>query len=260
MTSPFPGIDPYLERQKLWPDFHARFIPSLCDAILDRLPESYVARIDERMNLVEVPASEVKLVRPDLTVLGHGSERALGALPGGTLTLAPEVIPLKFLEEYREIFIEILHTSDQRLVTVVELLSPSNKTGDGRRDYLVKRNGLMHQDVHLVELDFLVAGQRLPMERALPAGDYYALVARGDRRPDCEVYAWTVRQPLPTIPIPLLAPDPDIPVDLAAVFRSVFERARYQRSIDYGAPLTLPLKPEDREWAEGLATAARQGR
>ena len=250
MPSPFPGIDPYLETQNLWADFHATFICLLCDAIWDRLPESYLVRINERMTLFEVPAAEAKPVRPNLTVLERGSEP----------TLEPKVIPLKFLEEYREVFIEILHATDRRLVTVVELLSPGNKAGSSRRDYLAKRNGLMPQDVHFVELDFLVAGQRLPMERPLPAGDYYALVARGDRRPDCEVYAWTVRQPLPTIPIPLLASDSDVPVDLAAVFRSVFERARYQRSIDYGAPLTLPLRPEDREWAEGLATAARHGR
>jgi Protein of unknown function (DUF4058) len=258
MPSPFPGIDPYLEGQGLWPDFHVSFLAELRNALADRLPESYVARIDERMNLVEVPTEEVKLVRPDVAVMRQGPERSASPRPRGTLTLEPVTIPLKFLEEFREVYIEILHGLDRRLVAVVELLSPSNKAGNGRRDYLAKRNGLMQQEVHLVELDFLIAGHRLPMEQPLPAGDFFALVARGDRRPDCAVYAWTVRDPLPTIPIPLLLPDPDVLVDLAPLFASVYERARYARSIDYNAPLTLPLKPEDRAWAEELARTSRR--
>src|SRR5205085_8771496 len=128
----------------------------------------------------------------------------------GALALEPVTIPLMILDETREVFIEILHRPDRSLVSVLELLSPSNKIDPGRGDYLAKRNAILRQPVHLVELDLLVGGRRLPMDRPLPAGDYYVLVARGDRRPDCDVYAWTVRQPLPTFRVPLLAPDPDI--------------------------------------------------
>jgi hypothetical protein len=253
MPSPFPGIDPYLESQELWPDFHVRFITALADAINEKLPEPYVARIDERMNLVERPKEEVKQIRPDLTVARQGPGHTTAASAQGTLTLEPVTLPLKFLEEYREVFIEILHWPDQRVVAVVELLSPSNKAGNSRRDYLVKRNGLMKRDVHLIELDFLVGGRRLPMESPLPPGDYFALLARAERRPDCDVFAWTVRDRLPTIPVPLLAPDADLHVDLAPLFASVYERARYPRSIDYRAPLAIPLDPESRTWAEELA-------
>ena len=57
MPSPFPGIDPYLESQDLWPDFHVGFTATLCDAISEQLPDPYVARIDERMNLVDTVAT-----------------------------------------------------------------------------------------------------------------------------------------------------------------------------------------------------------
>jgi hypothetical protein len=255
MSSPFPGIDPYLESQDLWPDCHVNFITTLRASINEKLPEPYVARIDERMNLFELHKEE-KQIRLDLAVVRQRAGQATAASPGGTLTLEPVTIPLKYLDEYREAFIEIHHRPTDKVVAVVEVLSPGNKTGNSRRDYLAKRNGLMNRDVHLIEFDFLLGGRRLPMEQPLPPGDYFAFVARAERRPDCDVFAWTVRDTLPLILIPLLAPDPDIVVELAAIFASVYQEARYAESIDYGAPLTLPLAPEDRAWAEELARMA----
>ena len=253
--SPFPGIDPYLEGQNLWHDFHPAFIAALRDALSDRLPDPYVARIDERLNLMEYTVESARAFRPDFAVVreGPGPARAERSEPGGTATLEPTTIPLKFLEEHRETSLEIWHGPDRRLVTAIELLSPSNKSGAGHRDYLAKRNALIRQEINLVELDFLVAGRRPPMEAPLPAGDYFAFVAPGDRRPDCDVYAWTVRDRIPVIPIPLLPPDPPINVDLGPIFAGVYARARYGRSIDYLAPLALPLLPEERGWAEALA-------
>ena len=160
---------------------------------------------------------------------------------------------MKYLEVESEIYLEILKLPEQRVVTIVELLSPSSKAGAGRRDYLAKRHGLMVPDVHLVELDFLIGGHRLPMERPLPPGDYFALIARAERRPDCEFFAWAVRDSLPIIPIPLLPPDSDVLIDLAPSFASVYERGRYARLIKYDAPLDVPLAPDDRAWAEELA-------
>ncbi len=254
MASPFPGFDPFIESQGLWQDFHHRLTGGLCDAISDRLPESYIALIDERMRLVEIPVQGARQFLPDVSVLRHGEGQSSRIASGGTLTLEPEVIPLNYLEETREAFIEILHLPERRLVTVLEVLSPSNKTGDGRLDYLAKRNAFIRQEVHLVELDLLIEGRRLPMSRRLPRGDYYAFVARAERRPDCEVFAWSIRRPLPTIPVPLLAPDPDILIELGPIFASVYDRARYNRSIDYKAALSLPLSPDDLEWSGAVAS------
>ena len=257
MPSPFPGIDPYLDSQGRWLDFHARFLPVICDAINEQLPEAYVAQLDERMTLVELPNEEaIKSIRPDVTVV-QGESRpesvpAASSASRGALTPEPVTIPMKYLEVESEIYLEILYLPDQKVVTIVELLSPSNKAGAGRRDYLAKRHGLTVPDVHLVELDFLLGGHRLPMERPLPPGDYYALIARAERRPDCDVFAWTVRDPLPIIPIPLLPPDSDVLIDLAPSFASVYERGRYARLIKYHAPLDVPLAPDDRAWAEEL--------
>jgi hypothetical protein len=219
------------------------------------LPDIYEARIDERVNLVELPHKKVRRIAPDVAV----SRRGLS--PGGSAssvavavaTLEPVTIPLVIEEETRETYIEILHRPDRTLVAVLELLSPTNKEEPGRSAYLAKRNTLLVHDVHLVELDLLVAGRRLPLAEDYPRGDYFALVARADRRPDCDVYARTLRQPLPTLPIPLRAPDPDLFIDLAAVFATTYERGRYARSVDYTTPVTLPLPADVLAWSHERA-------
>jgi len=132
---------------------------------------------------------------------------------------------------------------------VLEMLSPANKAGDGYADFCSKRLAILRRNTHLVELDLLLGGRRLPLSKPLPAGDYYALVSRGDRRPDCEVYSWSLRQPLPRIPIPLRAPDADIFVDLQAVFRQTYERGRYARSLRYGQSPLAPVRHKDQRWA-----------
>ncbi len=86
--------------------------------------------------------------------------------------------------------------------------SPWNQSGEGYWEYRARRRKLTRQNVHLVELDLLVRGQRLPMEQELPPADFYVFLSRGDRRPQCDVFAWSVRQPLPRNPIPLRRPIP----------------------------------------------------
>jgi hypothetical protein len=258
MRSPFPGIDPYLESQDLWPDFHARFLIYCCDAISARLPNAYIALVDERIRLVEPLSGHESLIRPDLIVEHREPATPVPATSAGAATaiLEPVVIPLPEFEEMRQTQIRILHVSDRSVVTVLELLSPSNKVNSGVFDYLDKRVKLQAQPVHLIELDFLLGGQRLPMRRPLPSGDYFALIARAERRPNCDVYAWSVRHPLPEIPVPLRPPDPDIFINLAGLYAMAFERGSYARVLDYQTPLQVPLSPEDRAWAEELVRSA----
>jgi hypothetical protein len=220
------------------------------------LPDNYEVRMDERVNLVELPAEKIKRIEPDLALSQRGSSRTLRAAPAGVATLEPVTISLPVEEETRETYIEILHRPNRTLVGVLELLSPSNKEEPGRGLYLARRNALLRYPVNLVELDLLLGGRRLPLERDLPPGDYFALSARADRRPLCEVYAWTVRQPLPAIPIPLKAPDHDIWLDLGALFAMAYERGRYAPSIDYDAPLALSLPGDTLNWVRERAKAA----
>jgi hypothetical protein len=254
MARLFPGIDPYLEAQHLWPDFHNSAIIYCRDALVGVLPDAYDVRVEERINLVEYPLEDASRMRPDL-VVEHSSGFPTGDRGTALLELAvePTTVPLALLEEVHETYLEIIHRPERTLVTVVELLSPENKSSQGSGQYLVKRNELLSGPVHIVELDFLVGGRRLPMRWPLPPGDAYAFVARGDHRPNCDVYAWSIRQSLTKIRVPLLAPDPDILLDLGALYTTTFEKGRYARVIDYTAPLAIGLSPEDRAWAEARA-------
>lgn len=243
MVSRFPGMDPYLEALGLWPDFRARFVNCWCEALAEQLPEHYEARIDERVDLIEMPEDRARRIGPDVAVLEQiGAVRQI-AKASGALTLEPIRIPNIIEEEVRQTYIEVLHRPGRRLVAVLELLSPSNKQEPGRELYLAKRNSLMHQNVHLVELDLLLKGKRIPLGKPLPVGNYFAFVSRGDRRPECEVYACESRNPLPMLPIPLSPPDPDAMIDLGEVFRTTYSRGRYERSIDYDQPPAWSAAP-----------------
>jgi hypothetical protein len=259
MPSPFPGIDPFLEAQGYWEEFHWKYINYVQEALAETVPVDYEVRIRERLSLVYDPdLSPPRKILPDVAVLqATGTMRARPATVG-TATLEPIVLalPRYQIDEVSEPRIEIRRFPNRELITAIELLSPSNKQAPGDRQYDRKRLELLNQRVHLVELDFLIDGERLPMEDELPEGHHYALVSRAERRFYADTYVWTIRDPLPSIPIPLKDPDPDILLDLAAVFARVFQGARYERSIDYAAPLDLPLSNEDRTWAESLARSA----
>jgi hypothetical protein len=255
MGSPFPGMDPYLEGPE-WGDFHSTFIHCWREAAADRLPEEYEANINERVYLIEIDPDARKLIYPDVSV-SHGDP----AGPGGAsaaATLEPITLPLEIVEGPRETYVEILHRPERSLVAVLELLSPANKENPGRTEYLSKRNAVLRQNVHLVELDLLLGGQRVPSPRSLPAADCYYLLARAEQRFDCQVYHWRLPDPLPCLPIPLRPPHADVTVDLAQVFATAYTRGRFGRRLRYDRPCPAPLTEEQRAWAEQIASQRRR--
>ena len=257
MPSPFPGMDPYLEASGGWEDFHDRFLTYLSDMLLEALPAHYVVKIQERITLVSLPARSERQIVSDIGVAGLADVRPAGGLATATVaTVEPVALEHDLEEMATETYLEIRRQPDRQLVTVIELLSPSNKELPGRDVYVAKRNALLSQYVHLVEIDLLVRGTRLGMRGPLPRGDYYAFVSRAERRPHGDVYAWSIRHPLPVIPVPLLDPDPAYPLDLGAMFRLTYDRGRYERSIDYTADPPAFLRPEDRDWAREVARTA----
>jgi hypothetical protein len=258
MKSPFPGMDPFLEQPAFWSDFHFRFINYWCEAAADALPPHYEATLGERVYLIEHDPEMRKLGFPDIAVVHDNLSDSTGqGSSAGIATLEPVSIPLVILEGPRETYIEIIHQPDQSLVATLELLSPANKEQPGRTEYLAKRNALIYQKVHLVELDLLLGGRRV--QEPLPPADYYYLVSHGDRRPDRNVYRWMLRDPLPRVPIQLRAPDPDIFVDLGAVFATAYERARFYRRINYQAPIPPLVSQRDRAWIETVLQARSPG-
>lgn len=248
-------MDPFLESPAYWRDFHQSFITYWRDWLLDHLPDHYEVRIDERLSVVDEEA-ERKDVLPDLSV-SQTHPLPNQRIPESTIALldmAPVTLKLKYLEAEPEAYLKVLHRPDASLIAVLELLSPTNKASDGRRDYLIKRDELLKESVHLVELDLLLGGRRLPVKGRLPAGNYYALVARGDHRPNCEVYGWRLRDPFPRIRLPLKAPDPDVIFELPSLFAFAYQRGRYYRNLPYTAAPPVQLSKDNAQWvAERLA-------
>src|SRR5262249_15256600 len=151
--------------------FHATFINYWREALLDCLPDNYEARIDEKVRLVEVAPSRRKLIEPDVAVTRPAFSPPPSPAPAGVLTLEPVTRSLiNEAEETHDRYIEILHRPDRTLVAVLELLSPANKEEPGRSDYLAKRNALLRHRIHVVEVDLLIGGRRLPVEEDLPPG------------------------------------------------------------------------------------------
>lgn len=266
MPSPFPGMDPYVEALGRWPSFHASFIARCADALNEALPENYIATIDERVQLesggdeagASIAAPAVKRLGPDVAISHSGSPGDRRGARSAAATLEPHPVRnlVDWLDEPTQKYIEVLGLPDHRLVTTIELLSPSNKrAGKDRTAYLAKRRDLLHRSISLVEIDLLLRGDRLPMLEPLPDGDYYAFVTRGDAPERCDVYAWEVRRPLPAIPVPLKSDDREVELNLASSFAETYDRGRYRALLRYDAPPQLPLRAEDQTWV--IETAAK---
>lgn len=261
MKSPFPGMDPYIEARGLWGDFYFHLIEKISDALTDTLPERYLVRAGEREYIVLVgpDGKEHHSFFPDVAVSSPStretslSQEAATAVAATSTGTEPVIMRPFIQEQFREVFLEIYESDpEQRLVTSIEILSPSNKRpgSKGWKLYLRKRQGLLLNGTHLVEIDLLRGGQRMPMSDPWPASPYTILVARGGVLP--RYLAWPAHSlhPLPTIPIPLAHPDPDISINLQIMVEAIYARSRYARSIDYSKPLTPPLLMEEQQWME----------
>lgn len=248
MPCPFPGIDPYLEMQPFWSDFALKLLTAISNDLLARLLPRYDVRVEEYLMLTE-DDYRLHRLRPDVTVSTTASWQPGGG--GAALAVAePVATELEYPEPRTQRRLKIIHLPSERVVTALELLSPANKVpGEGgQAAYSENRAELLACRCNLVELDLLRGGQRLPMSGPLPPADYYALIGRVGRKPRCHVLGWHLRSPLPTIDIPLLAPDPDVPLDLQSVFYAAYEPAFYDRRLRYHEPLVPPLRPADEVW------------
>jgi hypothetical protein len=167
------------------------------------------------------------------------------------LDIEPKVVTLPMPVEEKEPYLVIRENTSRQVVAVIELLSPTNKRpgSDGRREYLAKRAEILQTRVHLVELDLLLGGQRLPIVEPFKDNtSYCAIVSRAGHRPHGELFEWPLAHPLPRIPVPLAKGEPDAILDLQAALSAVYDRAGYDYSLRYDLPLDLPFSSADRQW------------
>ena len=204
MNTPFPGMDPYLEHPALWPDVHNRLIAAIADAMTPLVAPRYFVALERRAYLLK-PDDIVFIGRPDLSVAPAPPRVAEAAAPYAVGVLEVEV---PMADEVYESYLEIHEVRSGSLVTLMELLSPANKlNADGRRQYMEKRAHVLSTRTSLVEIDLLRAGQPIAVAGKPTHSDYRILVSRGWQRPRAQLYLFSLRQPIPQIPVPLLPHD-----------------------------------------------------
>ena len=243
MASPFPGMDPYLEGQDIWRGFHHYLADDIATALNARLSERYFADVEVRATVEEVDV-ETRDFYPDALVVEvvpplRGVAPAAVAIPEAPLQrTATHAVETKLRA------VRVYVTKMRRLVTSIELLSPVNKRGEGLVNYRRKRRKILLSAVHLIEIDLLRAGQRPGNEINEPPleTDYVLLVNRANdsHRRISEIWPVALNQPLPILPVPLLEPNLDVPLDMAQIVNNIYTRAVYARRIDYRDPIPPP--------------------
>jgi hypothetical protein len=248
-------MNPYLEQEAVWQDFHQSFMPGARAALAAQVAGGYVVKVEEYVFIHELGAEARQLIgRADVSVSGSSRVKA-SATAVAAVAPAYVSVPALTVDEERHGFLEIRDRQRFELVTVIELLSPSNKSGPDRAAYLNKRRRFLESGVNLVELDLLRGGVRLPMEGLKPC-DYYALVARPEESPRGGIWAFRLADPLPTIPIPLRPPDPDASLDLKAILDRIYDEAAYEKFI-YHTPPQPALDAIQEQWARNYLPADR---
>jgi Protein of unknown function (DUF4058) len=157
-------------------------------------------------------------------------------------------------EEIHESYIEIVDRVERLVITVIEILSPTNKVASsrGRKSYETKREEVMKSPSHLVEIDLLRRGEPIPIYGGIPPHEYLVHVSRADRRPKATLWPIRLSQHLPPIAVPLKPEDGSVDLDLQAVLDASYDRAGYDLEIDYGVDAVPPLEGEWNTWAHRL--------
>jgi len=219
-----PGMLPALEQPDYFPQLHMSLCVEILYWLAPRLPEAYSVSAERGLSLAS-PGGKTKRYRPDVRIdqAEDPSEAYLASVavdpPSFTVAIPNE--PQRTL---------VIRDGEDRLITTIELLSPSNKTGDGYEDFRRKQQHLSEQGVHLVEIDLLTQGQRRWRNAQVDAADYVLTLQRGTDE-IASVWAVPLGQALPTIPVPLRVPDADVPLPVETVLREYLTKSGLARRL-----------------------------
>jgi hypothetical protein len=260
MPSPFPGMDPYLETPHLWPDVHHELISQIRGELNPRLRPHYVARVELRVYISDDDDPGREVLIPDVRVERAKGKRRKKPKPAAALAIAePIIVPLLIDDEIEEARLEIKHVETGALVTIIEVLSPTNKIrgSRGRKSFMEKRQETLASDVHWMEIDLLRTGAPSVTRPPLQVSDYRILVSPAGERTKGRYWPVSVRHPLPVVGVPLRVSDADVPLDMGQVLHAAYDHAAYDLSIDYRQPPDPPLSDEDAAWADHLLRKRR---
>jgi hypothetical protein len=253
MQSPFPGMDPYLEGE-LWQEFHDRLAEQISEQVAAHIRPKYVTALARRFVLTHSLPGMYKPQKASALFAERPADLTQSC-PGATEPAVELLSPLP--EEIPVVSVEIRDIAERRLVTVIEILAPASKYSDGVRTYHRRRTALLRTSVHLLEIDLLRHGERIELLGDPPPAPYYAYLSRVQRRPYTQVWPISLREPLPVLPVPLLPPDSDVPLDLQHALHTCYRQGGFERMLNYTLPLPH-LKGDDALWvADTIARKTR---
>ncbi|MEB3828390.1 DUF4058 family protein [Phormidium sp. CCY1219] len=257
MSSPFPGMDLYLENPEIWPSVHNRLIVALADALTPQVVPKYFVDIEQIIYEISGDASLLVGI-PDVTVQGGKGGNA--PLEESAVAVAspptPMTVDVPMPERIKQSYLEVRERESQKVIAAIDILSPVNKTaGRGREKYESKRLKILGSSTHLIEIDLLRSGA--PMRGCEVAGecDYRILVSGSDRRPKADLYAFIIRHQLPQFSLPLQREDAEPIIDLPDLLNQLYDRARYDLRLDYTQDPILPFSKSDRPWVDARLRA-----
>jgi hypothetical protein len=256
MAGPFPGVDPWLESRDLWPNFHSLMITMMALDLNQSLPPEYAAVTNERLYIMEAD----RIIVPDGAIqrdtIPQNQQRSRSAV----LDIdEPETLTIPSYTA-REGFIEILAVGNpSHVVTVIELLSPTNKTpgARGQREYLTKQDQVLNENLNLLEIDLLRGGAHTvaaPYASLAERGawDYLICLCREGRRSEYQYWPVQLRNPLPRILVPLSDERDDVSLNIQSLCDQAYVGGRFWNLIHYDTEPPAPLSPQDRAWANDL--------
>lgn len=255
-SSPFPGMDPFLEDPTEWGGVHTWLLTAIGEQLARVVSPDFSVKIEQHVYLISPDELRAQQIVPDVYLVETLPQ---AAWPGTALGITtPTVVEPLYELEVTERWIEIRDKRDRQVITTIELLSPFNKAKNtaGRAAFLRKRNNVMQTRTHWVEIDLLRAGER-PVEVA-DKSDYYALLKRSGVLGAYEVWYFDLRDRMPTIAVPLRAPFADVPLDLQAAFVDTYKRGGYGTDINYAGDVPAPaLRPPVAAWVQAQLQAWR---
>lgn len=257
MSSPFPGMDPYLEGY-IWPDVHQWLAAATCELLGPQISPAYVARMNHYTVNDTAPEEDVGIMYPDVDVLRKKVEEPAESYAAGLPPTTPATISIPAIRnvEVRIPVVEIRDRKKNQLITAIGILSPVNKRRPGLKPYIEKRERLHASGVHLLEIDLIRRGQRPFNHPYLPKSHYLiTLIRAGSGTTDA--WAFNVQDALPVVPVPLKAPDKDAVLDLGKAMEMIYSRGLYHLSVDYKEePPPPPFDEENLKWMKQLLKQA----
>jgi hypothetical protein len=253
-------MDPYLEGS-LWTTVHSQLAAEIARQLAPQIAPRYVARTERRFVVAapdDLEEAEISVYTDVDVTAAKASVRAKGSA-AGALREAPLVMATIMGEKAPHYWVEIRDAKRRTLVTAIELLSPFNKHGQGRLEYLQKRDALLASPAHLIEIDLLRKGRRLPMRRKLPDAEYFVFLSRAGQRPITGIWPVRLQDPLPAVPVPLLKGDPDAVLDLQKALQNIYDTLRYDLEIDYRRPPDVPFTKSQAARASGYLRSGKGG-